>query len=90
MATIKPHTHIHTHTDMQIYYTKVNQPHIFWCIYAVTYPGCLGDQCAGLGSQTLVHKKHSSSFLFSTVFVQNICWSSDQWFHNTSNYFEMA
>ena len=29
-------------------------------------------------------------FLFPVVFQQKIRWSSDQWFHNASTYFEMA
>ena len=35
--------------------------------------------------------KNTSTFLFSVVFQQKkIRWSGDQWFHNASNYFQMA
>ena len=57
---------------------------------SVAYSGWLGDWYTGLGAQSLTIKKHFSSFLFSVVFQQKICWSSDQWFHNASNYIEMA
>ena len=40
---------------------------------AVAYPGRLGDWYTGLGAQTLVPKKHFSSFLFAVVFHQKIC-----------------
>ena len=62
---------------------------VSWSL-AVSYSGGLGDSYTGLGSQTLVPKKHFSSFHFSVALQQNICWSSDQWFHNTSNYFRIA
>ena len=50
----------------------------------------LGDQYTGFGGQTLTPKYHFSSFVLSVVFKQKIRWSSDQWFDNVSNYFEMA
>ena len=37
-----------------------------------------------------VPKEKFSSFVFSVVFQQKICWSSDQWFQNGFNYIEMA
>ena len=41
------------------------------------YPGCLGDQYIGLGAQTLVPKKHFSSFLLSVVLQQKyVEWKS--------------
>ena len=52
--------------------------------------GCLGDWYTGLGAKIMAPKKHFSSFLFSVVFQQKICWSSYQQFHSASNYFEMA
>ena len=57
---------------------------------AGTSPGRLGDRYTGLGTQTQAPKNHFSSFVFSVVFQQKICWSSVQWFQNASNYFEMA
>ena len=54
-------------------------------IHFVMYPGHLGDHYTALGTQTLVPKKHFSSFLFSVVFHQKICWCRDQWFHKASN-----
>ena len=35
-------------------------------------------------------KKPFSSFHFSVLFQQKIRWGGDQWFHNASNYFEIA
>ena len=35
-------------------------------------------------------KKHFSSFLFTVLFQQKICWSSSQWSHDVSTYFEIA
>ena len=52
--------------------------------------GRLGDQYTGLGVQTLAPEKHFSGFLFSVVLQQKIRCSSDQWFHNGSNYFDMS
>ena len=54
------------------------------------YLGCLEDWYTGLGAQTLAPIKHLLSSLFSVVFQQKVCWSSDQWFHKASNYFEMT
>ena len=51
--------------------------------YSVAYSGRLGDQYTGLGAQ-------NQKLFFPVAFQQNIRLSSDQWFHNASNYFEMA
>ena len=37
-----------------------------------------------------VAQKTLFKFCFAVAFQQKICWSRDQWFHNASNYFEMA
>ena len=54
--------------------------------FPVMYSGHLGDQSASLGAQ----KNAFQALFFSVVFQQRICSSSDQWFHNASNYLEMT
>ena len=53
---------------------------------SVFYSGRLGDRYTAWGIHTLASKNHFSSFLFSVVFQQKIRWSSDQWFHNASDF----
>ena len=53
------------------------------------YPGRLGDWYTGLGAQTLVPKKHLSSFRFSVVFPQKIVEVAINDF-TIDDYFKMA
>ena len=57
----------------------------------LTFLDRLGDwYTTSLGAYILVPKKPFLCFLFSVVFQQKIFWSNHQWFHNASNYFEIA
>ena len=73
---------------------------IFFCLFTV-YPWRLNEAISDMSSpfERLLYwlvcpnfgaKIRLFKFSLSVVFQQKLHWSSDQWFHNPSHYFEMA